>query len=182
MVRRPSPALVVACIALLVALTGTSYATVLNVPRNSVGTAELKRNAVKPAKLAPNAVRTGHVLNGSLLAADFKPGQLPAGEKGDKGDKGDRGDPGPVGVSGYEIVTQAVAANTTLHEVSVSCPSGKRAFGGGVGTNTWTLNAGPYVVSSNPNAQGTRWDVRMAFQSASGSATVTAYAVCGTVS
>jgi len=62
----------VACIALLVALGGTSYATVLNVPRNSVGTPQLKRNAVKPAKLAPNAVRAAHVLNGSLLAADFK--------------------------------------------------------------------------------------------------------------
>lgn len=92
--RRLSPALVIACIALLVALGGTSYATVLNVPRNSVGTPQLKRNAVKPAKLAPNAVRTAHVLNGSLLAADFKPGQIPQGPKGDKGDKGEKGDNG----------------------------------------------------------------------------------------
>jgi hypothetical protein len=60
-------------------------------PRNSVGPAQLKRNAVTARDLAPNAVRGGHVLDGSLLAADFKPGQLPQGPKGDKGDKGDKG-------------------------------------------------------------------------------------------
>ena len=83
--RRPSPALVVACLALLVALGGTSYATVLQVPRASVGTPQLKRNAVTPAKIAPNAVRTGHVLNGSLLVADFKAGQIPQGTEGRQG-------------------------------------------------------------------------------------------------
>jgi hypothetical protein len=91
----PSPALVVACIALLVALGGTGYATVLNVPRNSVGPLQLKRNAVTSAKLAPNAVQTAHVLKGTLLAEDFKAGQLPSGPKGDKGDKGEQGPPGP---------------------------------------------------------------------------------------
>lgn len=95
-VRRPSPALVVACIALLVALGGTGYATVLNVPRNSVGPLQLKRNAVTSSKIAPSAVQTAHVLTGSLLAEDFKAGQLPSGPKGDKGPKGDAGPPGPT--------------------------------------------------------------------------------------
>jgi hypothetical protein len=101
---RPSPALVVSCLALLVALGGTGYAAgVANLPRSSVGTTQLKRNAVTASKIAPNAVRAGHVLNGSLLAEDFKAGQLPKGEKGDKGDKGDRGDPGPTeGVSAVD--------------------------------------------------------------------------------
>src|SRR3954470_23053562 len=75
---RCSPALVVACVALLVALGGTSYAAVIAVPANSVGTAQLKAQAVTAAKLAPNAVRTANVANGTLLTADFKPGQLPA--------------------------------------------------------------------------------------------------------
>lgn len=75
---RCSPALVVACVALLVALGGTSYATVIAIPANSVGTAQLKPQAVTAAKLAPNAVRTANVANGTLLTADFKPGQLPA--------------------------------------------------------------------------------------------------------
>ena len=60
---RPSPAMVVACIALLVALGGTSIAAVTQlVPRNSVGTLQLKNNAVTSAK----------VKNQSLLRADFK--------------------------------------------------------------------------------------------------------------
>jgi hypothetical protein len=59
--RRPSPATVIAVIALVVALGGTSYAAV-TLPRNSVGTAQLKNNAVNSLKVA----------NGSLLKADFK--------------------------------------------------------------------------------------------------------------
>jgi hypothetical protein len=152
------------------------------VPRNSVGTLQLQRNAVKPAKIAPNAVRTGHVLNGSLLVDDFKQGQIPQGPKGEKGDRGEKGDQGAPGVSGYEIVTQTQTANTTLFNVTATCPANKRVFGGGTGANLWALSSGPYVVSSNPNAAGTAWVVRMAFHSAPGNTTVTAYAVCGSVS
>src|SRR5918994_7145273 len=115
--RRPSSALVVACLALLVALGGTSYATVLNVPKNSVGTPQLKRNAVKSAKLAPNAVRTGHVLNGSLLSEDFKAGQIPQGPKGDKGEKGDTGDKGTAGATSVVVrmsVPETSGAGTSL--------------------------------------------------------------------
>ncbi len=78
--RRPSPALVVACVALAVALGGTGYAA-FKLPKNSVGTIHLKRNAVVSAK----------VKDGSLLAADFKAGELSAGAQGPKGDKGDAG-------------------------------------------------------------------------------------------
>ena len=57
---RPTPAMVVASIALLVALGGTSFAAV--------------------SKLAPpNSVGTAAVINNSLLKKDFKAGQLPAG-------------------------------------------------------------------------------------------------------
>ena len=86
--HRPSPAMVVACVALTVALGGTSYAAV-NLPRHSVGTAQLIRNAVVSAK----------VKNRSLLALDFKKGQLPAGPPGAKGDKGETGAIGPPGIN-----------------------------------------------------------------------------------
>ncbi len=84
--HRPSPALVVACLALTIALGGTSYAAV-TLPRNSVGTAQLKRNAVNSAK----------VKNFSLLRADFKRGQVPAGPRGPQGLQGSKGDTGPPG-------------------------------------------------------------------------------------
>jgi hypothetical protein len=149
--RRPSPALAVACLALLVALTGTSYATVLNVPKNSVGTPQLKRNAVKPAKLAPNAVRTAHILNGSLLAADFKAGQLPTGAKGEKGD------PGPVGVSGLEIVSTVSASSSAGKQQVASCPAEKKVLGGGASVGS--AQTGVSVVQSQPTS-ATAWLAR----------------------
>jgi len=62
----PSPAMVVAMLALLVALGGVGYAATA-LPRNSVGTPQLKKNAVTSIK----------VKDRSLLARDFKRGQLP---------------------------------------------------------------------------------------------------------
>jgi len=185
-VRRPSPALVVACVALIVALTGTSYATVLNVPRNSVGTLALKRNAVTPAKIAPNAVRAAHVLNGTLLVEDFKTGQLPSGPKGDKGDKGskgdkgDKGDEGDVGVAGHQFLQGplvSVAANQ-IGFATVTCPTGKRVLGGGGHVAGATAGAG-FLWQSIPTS-ATAW--RVAYKNTSGSGvSIWAYAVCATV-
>jgi hypothetical protein len=169
-----------AAAALVVALLGSTplgHALVSNVPRNSVGAPQLKRNAVTAQKLAPNAVRTAHVLNGTLLAVDFKAGQLPAGPKGDKGDKGD---PGPVGVSEREVVTaQSVNNSTPSRQVTATCPAGKQALGGGgslsllvdvalnrslpEGANGWTASA------REINSTGSTWFV-------------SAYVVCAKVS
>jgi hypothetical protein len=88
--RRLSPAMVVACLALLVALGGTSVAAVTAIPRNSVGTPQLKKNAVMSAK----------VKNGSLRASDFAAGQLPAGPAGPPGPAGAGGPQGPQGPAG----------------------------------------------------------------------------------
>ena len=88
-IRHPSPALVVACIALAVALGGVSYAATV-LPRNSVGTLQLKANSVNSSK----------VINGSLLRADFKAGQIPAGPAGPPGPAGAAGAAGPAGPAG----------------------------------------------------------------------------------
>ena len=81
---RPTPAMLVACLALLVALAGTGYAATA-LPRNSVGPAQLKNNSITGAK----------VKNFSLLRQDFKPGQLPAGPRGPAGPAGPAGQAGP---------------------------------------------------------------------------------------
>ena len=83
----PSPSMVIACIALGVALGGTSVAAIQALPKNSVGTKQLKKNAVNSAK----------VKNRSLLAVDFKAGQLPQGPPGAPGAPGAKGDPGAPG-------------------------------------------------------------------------------------
>src|SRR5947208_3993074 len=86
---RPSPSMVVAAIALAVALGGVSYAATA-LPRNSVG----------PFQLQPNAVTSSKVLNGSLLSADFRKGQLPRGLTGPAGPTGAAGPTGPTGPAG----------------------------------------------------------------------------------
>jgi hypothetical protein len=67
---RPSPAMVVACLALGIALGGTSYAAI-KLPRNSVGTKQLKKNAVTSPKVKNNAITGADVLESSL-------GQVPS--------------------------------------------------------------------------------------------------------
>ena len=79
----------VALLALFFALGGTSYA-VAKLPRNSVGTKQLKRNAVISSK----------VKDRSLLARDFRKGQLPAGPQGPRGVQGPQGPQGIQGVPG----------------------------------------------------------------------------------
>jgi preprotein translocase subunit Sec61beta len=86
---RPSPALVVGCVALLVSLGGAGYAAVV-LPAKSVGTRELKQNAVVSSK----------VKDFSLLGRDFKRGQLPAGPQGLQGPPGQAGPPGVAGPQG----------------------------------------------------------------------------------
>jgi hypothetical protein len=87
--RHLSPALLLACLALLVAVGGTSYAQVA-LPANSVGTKQLKNGAVVASKVKLR----------SLLARNFRPGQLPRGPQGAQGLQGAAGPPGPGGPAG----------------------------------------------------------------------------------
>jgi hypothetical protein len=118
--HRPSPATVIACIALIVALGGTGYAAV-TLPANSVGTAQLKKNAVTSLK----------VKNGSLLSADFKAGQIPAGPAGPAGAAGTAGAAGPAGpfpdalpsgktIRGAYNIGATAAASGALANTSIS--------------------------------------------------------------
>jgi len=91
--------MVVSLVALTVALGGTSYAAIV-LPANSVGSKQIKPKGVKGSDIAGNAVTSPKVKNGSLLSADFKAGQLPAGAPGATGPKGDTGLPGPAGKDG----------------------------------------------------------------------------------
>lgn len=92
--RRPSPALVVSTIALIAALGGTSYAA-FSLPKNSVGTKQLKNGAVTGPKIkngtigkaklnvtglvVPDALRAGSATNATnashAASADTVTGQ-----------------------------------------------------------------------------------------------------------
>jgi hypothetical protein len=138
--RRTSPSLVVACLALFVALGGTSVAAVSALlPRNSVGTPQLKENAVTAGKIAAGAVQSSEVKDGSLAGADFAPGQLPAGPAGP---------PGPSHVYAHRLVGPAAVpfhAEATLTSMSVPEPGSylvlANALASGHGTVTCNLRA-----------------------------------------
>lgn len=74
--RSPSPAFVLAAIALFVALGGSSYAAVA-LKKDSVRSKHIKDGQVKTQDLAPGAVDSSRVADGSLLKGDFAAGQLP---------------------------------------------------------------------------------------------------------
>jgi hypothetical protein len=59
--RAPSPALVIALIALFVALGGTSFAAINALPKNSVGAKQLKKNAVTGVKIKKGAVTASKI-------------------------------------------------------------------------------------------------------------------------
>jgi hypothetical protein len=75
--RLPSPALVVAGLAFAVALGGTTYAASA-LPRNSVGTPQLKAGSVSAVKLAKGSVTSRQIKDHTIVAADLARNAIPA--------------------------------------------------------------------------------------------------------
>jgi len=170
--------MIVAVTALVVAVFGSTplghAAANMILPKDSVGTVQLRTGAVTGAKIK----------NGTLTAAKFKAGQLPAGQQGPKGEpgpQGPKGDTGPTGLT-HAIVRQTaqvqVAASSTL-VVDAPCQSGELAVGGGpVG-----LDAGVFIRTSSPGGDvnaPSGWHVAVTNTTASArSVSVTAVCVQG---
>ncbi|HET7120282.1 MAG TPA: hypothetical protein VFI17_03400 [Solirubrobacterales bacterium] len=108
---------VIACIALFVALGGAAVAAT-SLPKNSVGTRQLKKAAVTSAK----------VKDGSLKGVDFAPGQLPAGKAGERGLPGSPGERGPS--DAYYVLDNNAGSNSKT--ISVSVPAGDYAVSASV--------------------------------------------------
>src|SRR4051812_15841025 len=83
---RLSFANVTSCLALFIALGGTSYA-VATLPRNSVGSAQLRSKSVGSSELRTNAVPSRAIRNGSVQSTDMSAEARAAL----------RGQPGPAG-------------------------------------------------------------------------------------
>jgi hypothetical protein len=98
----------IAYLALLVALSGTSYAAADKLlPANSVGTKQ--------------------VINGALLKKDFKPGQLPRGARGLQGSPGPagrQGVQGPAGAQGAQGPAGLLTSPNELEGLPCQSPNG----------------------------------------------------------
>jgi hypothetical protein len=133
---RPSPALVVAIVALVVALGGTGYAAI-KLPANSVGAKQLKKGAVERAKikngaidaskLAPDSV-SGASINESLL------GKVPSAAAADNATHA-------TSVAGLDKITYKSVVGTTpiapsgsvaIGTLDVNCDTGQHPVGAGL--------------------------------------------------
>ena len=143
----------VALIALFVALGGTSYAAV-KLPRNSVGTKQLKKNAVVSSK----------VKDGSLLVRDFSAGQLPAGPQGAAGSQGAVGPQGAQGPAGDTVYKRTILVSPVgaRAENGAALRSALASIGGTSPANHYLveIEPGSYDIGSIPLALRSNVDVQ----------------------
>ena len=130
-IQRPSPAMVVACAALVVALGGTGVAAVkVLVPRNSVGSLQ--------------------VIDHSLLAKDFK--TPPKGPQGVPGAAGPAGAAGAAGAAGPAGPAGAAASKSW----AVVKSDGTLVRQSGVSSVSHTSN-GRYTVGFSSDISACAW-------------------------
>jgi hypothetical protein len=154
--RLGSPAMIVACVALVVALGGVSYAAGV-LPANSVGAKQIKARAVNLQEISPAARSALQGQKGDTGAPGDKGDPGAPGAIGPKGDKGDLGAPGAIGPKG-----DPGTANAAMRQESISVPAGAafsvkvlcapdgsvRATGGGFEVPSGNL--GVTVLKSRP--------------------------------
>jgi hypothetical protein len=147
----------VAYLALLFALSGTSYAAATTLlPSNSVGTRQ--------------------VINGSLLKKDFKSGQLPRGRQGDPGDPGNPGPPGVATVGSVSGPAGPMCMQSggacQVGSSTATCPAGSVVVGGG-----WTSDSVTVTVPFAARTGGTTYGV-IGINYDSAGRSITAQAIC----
>ncbi|MEI6626054.1 MAG: hypothetical protein WCO40_06890 [Thermoleophilia bacterium] len=183
---RVSYASVTATLALFLSVGGVSYAATA-LPRDSVGTPQLRDGAVDSAKIK----------DGALQYEDFGFGQIPAGLAGPRGPKGERGARGPKGAKGVTgakgetgagsatsvVVRSSEAVQLTGLVASVtvaSCVAGERAVGGGF--DVTPNNRFVRVMRSAPTAAAgavpTDWEVEALSDASGDYPFVTATVIC----
>jgi hypothetical protein len=171
-------------LALFVALGGTAYAGA-TLPRDSVGTGQLRDNAVTSAKVDDR----------SLLETDFKAGELPRGERGKRGEQGERGRrgkrgpkgergergrrgrrgaQGPAGATNVTVRTAPLTVAAGGANATAACTGEERATGGGYAVDSGSATiqqSRPEPASGTP----TGWHVAV---TATSPAQVTVHVVC----
>ena len=135
LIRRPSPAMVVACLALGLALGGTSYAAV-KLPKNSVGAKQLKKNAVTSPKIKANAVTGAKVKSNAITGADVNESSLAKV-------------PAAVAADTAALATTATTATTATNANAVSGDTVRRFTSAVVtgGAQTTVLNLNGLIIT-----------------------------------
>lgn len=147
---RPTPSMVVAIIALVIALGGTSYA-VSRVPARSVGSLQLRNGAVTRAKIAKNAIDSSKVALNALTGFDINEKKLKKVKSALVADRA-------TAAVGLDKVVYKSAGGTvgpgTAASATANCDSGQHAVAGGAKVDD-ANNEG--VGDSFPAPGGTGW-------------------------
>ena len=110
---RPSPALVISCVALFLTLAGTALA----LPKNTVRSPQIVNGAVRTVDLHRNAVRSGKIANETIVAADLR------------ADSVDSDEIAADAVESDEIAANAVASPEVAPESLTSADLGAASVG-----------------------------------------------------
>ena len=190
---RPSPTLVISCLALFLALTGSAFA--VGIAKNSVRSAQivdgtvrtvdLRDNAVNAQKIAPDAVGSEEIAENAVGTPEVAPDSLTNQDLGDasvtSAEVADQSltasDLGPNSVASGELAGVTVRTNAAKvakganGSVSVSCAPGEQVLGGGGQPGHF----GTEMTSSRPSGEG--W-LYQAVNNSAGEDTLTVFALC----
>jgi hypothetical protein len=145
--RLLTPANVIACVALFVALGGTGWAGQV-IGHNAVGTPQLKSNSVTTSKLANGAVTKAKLAGGVV------------------------GGVAPEKITKVDSPIAAIPSNSNGTPVTATCTGGAKAVAGG-----WSTGLYGYVISEGPTPDGLGWTVSFATQSSPASVSVSAICI-----
>lgn len=164
--HRPSPALVIAMIALFCAVGGVSYAagqiTGNQIRNNSVTGRDIRNNSLGSEDIRNQTLRGGDIADGTIRARDLGRGVLTSGPAGPAGPAGPVGAQGPQGPPGATGATGAAGANGATGPTG---PAGANGTNGATGPTGSTGPEGPLNPTefgvakafAGANTLGTLW-------------------------
>ncbi len=164
--RHPSPAMVVACMALFIALGGTSYAV------SQINGDQILKRSIDGSKLKVNDVGAKEIKESGLKTsfAGLADNSIALG-----------GTPAAAHARNVEVVENATGVSSpTVQSATATCPAGKLVIGGGGAIDPTANGQDVALRASAPNADRTAW-VATAFEVGTGTNQgylVRAFAVC----
>jgi hypothetical protein len=181
---RPSPAMAVALLSLVLAVGGTSYAAV-KLPAKSVGTPQLKNNAVTPPKLKNGSVTGAKLQQGAVGSKALAGGSVGAAQVGNDSLTGSQINEGTLGMvpsaasagsAGIQSLTYTTASGPLGAHSGITvhgdCPAGLRPIGGGLRVDDPTTM---FIVDGYPQGNGWTGNVANTDDASHG---ITGFVVC----
>jgi hypothetical protein len=194
----PSPAMVIAVIALIAATTGSAVAassliTSAKIKNGTIKLADISKstqNALKKGKTGPQGPK-GDKGDAGPQGAKGDKGDAgpqgakgdagPQGPKGDTGPQGPKGDTGPQGPSGTASIrsnSNSNASSNATQTLTAMCDSGQVATGGGGSIDS----SNAYLYANAPifsNGVPVGWTASAAKSGGNGQYTLRVYVLCG---